>query len=72
MDLGGMADRTISYQPKDKDKNFELKSLQYDPLGDVLVAGGSQNNAGMIQILDGTTPELPPLECIEAHRAAVT
>jgi THO complex subunit 3 len=34
--LGG--ERSIAYQPKDKDKNFELKTLTYDK--DVFVAAG--------------------------------
>ena len=45
LDMQG-GERSIAYQPKDKDKNFELKTLTYDK--DVFVAAGQQNGVGMI------------------------
>ncbi|KAM3135826.1 hypothetical protein pb186bvf_012079 [Paramecium bursaria] len=72
LDLGGGQDRFIQYPPKDKDKNFEIKSICYDPLGDVLAVGGQQNGVGMLQLLDGQNPQLPPLEQFEAHRLGIS
>ncbi|CAD8123271.1 unnamed protein product [Paramecium sonneborni] len=69
IDMQG-GERSIMYQPKDKDKNFELKNIMYDR--DVLVAVGQQNGVGMIQFMDVNNPQLPPIYQMEAHRSGIT
>jgi WD40 repeat protein len=49
-----------------------MKCIQYDPLGDIFVVGGAQNNVGVFQVMSAAKPELPPFEIIDAHQALVT